>query len=103
MDRQTPDDFNPYGDPDDMRQSDARDPWTIGAVVLNVIATIVAYAMLQGRNEQRDETQERDIAELKAKSSKDAAQDIQIAVITTQLAIINTGVTEIKSSLEQRK
>lgn len=103
-DRPLPDDYDPYRDEDDdMRQTDGGNPWVIGGLALNIVATIVGVAWIQGKNDQRMTTVEREVVELKAKSSKDAAQDIQIAVITTQLSIISTGVSEIKANLEKGK
>lgn len=102
MDTPLPDDFDPYGR-GDMKIVEGRDPWTIGAVLLNILATLCGVAWVSGQTDQRMTTAERDITELKAKADKDGQQDVQIATISTQLANINQGVGEIKAKLEQVK
>lgn len=87
------------GDIDDMTK---RDPWTIAALVLNIIVTVCSVAWLQGKNDQRVTTVERDIAELRSGEGKDAEQDVKIAVISTQLASISSNLGEIKATLEKR-
>lgn len=103
MDKPPPDDFDPYGDRDEMRLTEGRDPVAIAGIALAIVVNIVGLAWIAGKFDQRMTTAERDITELKAKSSKDSAQDVQIAVITTQLAIISSGVTEIRTKLEEER
>lgn len=101
MDAPLPDDFDPYGR-DEMNIRDGRDPWTIGAVLLNILATLCGVAWVSGKTDQRMQTAERDITELKAKSDKDGQQDVQIATISVQLATISAGVGEIRAKLENK-
>lgn len=100
MDKPLPEDFDPYEDK--MRIAENRDPWTIGAVIISIVVQLVGWAWVGGKFDQRMANVESEVTELKAKSTKDSVQDIQIAVITTQLATISTGVTEIKSRLERK-
>lgn len=102
MDKPLPDDFSPYEADGDMKIVEGRDPLTVGAVVLNIIVTIIGIGWVAGKNDQRMATAERDIAELKAKESKDGEQDVQIATISTQLANIQQGVGEIKARLDHK-
>lgn len=103
MDKPPPVDFDPYRDDNSMKLTEGRDPIALAGIALAIIVNLVGMAWIAGKFDQRMTTAERDISELKAKSSKDSAQDIQIAVITTQLAIINQGVSEIKTKLEASK
>jgi hypothetical protein len=101
MDKPLPPNFDPY-EKDGMRQTDGRDPWTVGAVLLNILATLAGVAWVSGKNDQRMQTAERDITELKAKADKDGQQDVQIATISVQLSTISSGVGEIKAKLERK-
>lgn len=91
------------GEDGEMKMTDGRDPWTIGAVLLNILATICGVAWVSGNNDQRLATAERDIGELRAKADKDGQQDVQIATISVQLATISAGVGEIRAKLERPK
>ena len=86
-----------------MRLTEGRDPVALAGIALAIVVNLVGLAWIAGKFDQRMTTAERDITELKSKGSKDSAQDIQIAVITTQLSLISQGVTEIKTNLEKRK
>jgi hypothetical protein len=99
MDTPLPNDFDSYEDRVDMR----RDPWTIGAVLLNILITIGSVAWFNGKLDQRMSTAERDITELKVKSSKDSEQDVKIAVIASQLSDISSKIAEVNGKLEARK
>jgi hypothetical protein len=103
MDAPPPDDFDPYRDDDAMKLIEGRDPIALIGIALAIVVNIAGLSYIGGKFDHRMTTAERDIAELKAKGTKDAAQDIQIAVISTQLTLINSGVSEIKASLEGRK
>jgi hypothetical protein len=103
MDAPPPSDFDPYEDScDDMNIREGRDPWTVGTVVLGIVINIGSLAWVGGKFDQRVTTVEADVTDLKAKATKDAAQDIQIAVIATQLTTISAGVGEIKAKLERK-
>lgn len=103
MDKPARSDFDPYRtDDEDMKLIEGRDPWTVLAVLLNIVVTVVGVGWVSGRNDQRMATAERDIIELKAKADKDGQQDVQIATISTQLANIQSGVGEIKARLERK-
>jgi hypothetical protein len=91
------------GDSGEMKMGDGRDPWTIGAVLLNILATICGVAWVSGKTDQRLATAERDIQVLQAKADKDGQQDVQIATIAVQLTAISSGVAEIKTKLESTK
>lgn len=98
-----PDDFDPYKDsPDDMNIGE-RDPWTIGSIVLGILINVGSLAWFGGKFDQRVTNVEADVDELKNKATKDAAQDVQLAVIGVQLTTISTGVGEIRARLDQRK
>jgi hypothetical protein len=90
------------GDDGEMNMA-GRDPWTIAAVLLNILATICGVAWVSGKTDQRLATAERDISILQAKADKDGQQDVQIATISTQLSAISVGVGEIKAKLEAAK
>lgn len=90
-------------DDDDMKQYVGRDPWMIAGFVLSVLVNAVMLAIWGGRMEQRQETQEKSIQALQAKSDKDAAQDTQIAVLSTQLGQIQSTVSEIKVAVSREK
>ena len=90
------------GDDGEMKMTEGRDPWTIGAVLLNILATICGVAWVNGQTAQRLVTVERDISELRAKAEKDGQQDVQIATISVQLATISSGVGEIRAKLERK-
>lgn len=90
------------GDDGEMKMGE-RDPWTIGAVLLNIMATLCGVAWVNGKQDQRMATAERDISVLQAKADKDGQQDVQIATISTQLSAISVGVGEIKAKLEATK
>lgn len=102
MDAPPPSDFDPYKDSDDEMNIRERDPWTIGALVFSIFVQISGWAYYGGKFDQRVTNAEGEITELKAKATKDAAQDVQIAVIGVQLATISTGVGEIKTKLERK-
>ena len=80
-----------------------RDPWTIGAVLLNILIIIASLAWVNGKLDQRMSTAERDITELKVKSSKDSEQDVKIAVIASQLSDISSKIAEVNGKLEARR
>jgi hypothetical protein len=103
MDPPPPDDFDPYEDcPDDMNIREGRDPLTVGTVILGIVLNIGSLAWVGGKFDQRLTTTEADVLDLKAKATKDAAQDVQIAVIGVQLTTISAGVGEIKAKLERK-
>lgn len=91
------------GDDGEMKMTDGRDPLTIAAVLLNILATICGVAWVSGKTDQRLATAERDIGELRAKADKDGQQDVQIATISVQLSTISAGVGEIRAKLDNRK
>lgn len=79
-----------------------RDPIAWVGIGVAIIGNLIGLAWIGGKFDQRMSTAEREIAELRAKGTKDAEQDVQIAVISAQLATINAGVGEIKAKLERR-
>lgn len=79
-----------------------RDPLTVLAVVVGIVINIGSLAWFGGKVDQRVSNVENEVTDLKAKATKDAAQDVQIAVIGVQLATISTGVGEIKTKLERK-
>lgn len=85
-----------------MRITEGRDPVAWAGIAITIAVNLIGLAWIAGKFDARMTTAERDITELKAKATKDSAQDIQIAVITTQLATISTGVGEIKARLERK-
>lgn len=80
----------------------ARDPIAWIGIAVTVLANIAGLAWLAGKFDERMNNAEADIAKLEAKAEKDAKQDVQIAVISEQLATISTNVGEIKGKLEAR-
>lgn len=103
MDKQLPDDYDPYEDRGDMRITEGRDPVALVGIGVTILINLAGLAWIGGKFDQRISTAERDITELKAKSSKDGEQDVKLATISTQLANIQEGVGEIKGKLEARK
>lgn len=103
MDKQLPDDFDPYRDRGDMRISEGRDPVALVGIGITILVNLAGLAWIAGKFESRMSTAERDITELKAKSTKDGEQDVKLATISTQLANIQEGVGEIKGKLEARR
>lgn len=101
MDKPLPDDFNPYGD--DMRITEGRDPVALVGIGVTILVNLAGMAWIAGKFDERMATAERDITELKAKSSVDAKQDTQIAVITTELTNISKTLGKIEGKLEARK
>jgi Tfp pilus assembly protein PilO len=85
-----------------MRQNN-RDPWTVATVVLSIVVQLAAWSYAVGKFETRLETAESAIKELQEKAQKDAAQDVQLATIAQQLANIQQGLVEIKSTLESKR
>jgi hypothetical protein len=102
MDKQLPEDFDPYGDRGGMRLTEGRDPWAMVAVAISIIVNFGGIAWLAGKFDQRQENTEARVTKLEAKAEKDAEQDVKIAVISSQLATISSGVGEIKAKLERR-
>jgi NhaP-type Na+/H+ and K+/H+ antiporter len=102
MDRQLPEDFDPYGDKGGMRLTEQRDPWAKIAVAISIIVNLGSMAWFAGKIDQRQENTEGRVTKLEAKAEKDAEQDVKIAVISNQLATISSGVGEIKAKLERR-
>lgn len=103
MDRPLPDDFDPYDDRGDMRISEGRDPVALVGIGITILVNIGGIAWIAGKFESRMSTAERDITELKAKSTVDGKQDTQIAVITTELSSISKTLGKIEGKLESRK
>lgn len=103
MDKPLPDDFDPYEDQDDMRITEGRDPVALIGIGLTILVNLAGMAWLGGKFESRMSTAERDITELRAKSSKDGEQDVKIAIISTQLSEISTKIGEVSGKLEARK
>lgn len=103
MDSPPPSDFDPYKDScDDMNIREGRDPLVIGSVVLGILINIGTLAWFGGKFDQRVTNVEAEVGDLKTKATKDAAQDVQIAVIGVQLTTISAGVGEIKAKLERK-
>lgn len=102
MDKPLPDDFDPYGR-GDMRITEGRDPVALVGIGITILVNIVGMAWIAGKFDQRMSTAERDITELKAKSTTDSQQDVKIAVISTQLANISAQIGEVNGKLEARK
>lgn len=103
MDALPPSDFDPYKDSDDdMNIREGRDPLVIGSVVLGILINIGTLAWFGGKFDQRVTNAENEITDLKSKATKDAAQDVQLAVIGVQLTTISAGVGEIKAKLERK-
>lgn len=98
-----PSDFDPYKDsPDDMNIREGRDPLVIGSVVLGILINIGTLAWFGGKFDQRVTNVEAEVGDLKIKATKDAAQDVQIAVIGVQLTTISAGVGEIRAKLDRK-
>jgi exosome complex RNA-binding protein Rrp4 len=102
MDSPLPDEFDPYGR-GDMRISEGRDPLALAGIGITILVNLAGMAWIAGKFEARIETVERDISELKAKSTVDGKQDTQIAVITSELTNINKTLGKIEGKLEARK
>lgn len=102
MDKQLPEDFDPYDDRDEMRITEGRDPVAWAGIAITIAVNLVGLAWIAGKFDARMATAERDIAKLEQKATKDAEQDVQIATISTQLANIQQGVGEIKAKLERK-
>src|SRR5689334_2543524 len=87
----------------DMRISEGRDHVALAGIGITIIVNLAGLAWLGGKFDQRMATVERDVTELKLKASKDADQDTQIAVITTELTNISKTLGKIEGKLEARK
>ncbi len=87
---------------DGMRITEGRDWAAWVAIGVTILANMLLVTWMGGKFDQRMSRAEQDIAELKVKGTKDSEQDVQIAVISNQLATISTNVGEIKGKLEQR-
>lgn len=87
----------------DMRITEGRDPMTLVGIGLTILVNLAGMAWIAGKFDQRMSTAERDITELKAKSTTDSQQDVKIAVISTQLANISAQIGEVNGKLESRK
>lgn len=103
MDQQLSEDFDPYKDQGDMRITEGRDPVAIAGIGITILVNLAGIAWIAGKFDARIETVERDISELKAKSTVDGKQDTQIAVITAELTNINKTLGKIEGKLEARK
>lgn len=101
-DNPLPDDFDPY-DRGDMRISEGRDPIALVGIGLTILVNLAGLAWIAGKFDQRMSTAERDINDLKSKSTVDSQQDVKIAVISTQLANISAQIGEVNGKLEARK
>lgn len=86
-----------------MRISEGRDPVAWVAIGITLLFNLGGLAWIAGKFDQRMTTAERDITDLKAKSSVDSQQDVKIAVISTQLANISAQIGEVNGKLEARK
>lgn len=102
MDPPPPDDFDPYED-NDMRLTEGRDPVALVGIGVTILVNLAGLAWIAGKFESRMSTAERDITELRMKSSKDGEQDVKIAVISTQLSDISAKIGEINGKLETRR
>ena len=102
MDEPLPEDFDAElrGD---MRLTEGRDPAALVGIAITILVNLAGMAWLAGKFESRMTTVERDISELKAKSTVDGKQDTQIAVITAELTNINKTLGKIEGKLEARK
>lgn len=87
----------------DMRISEGRDPAAWLGIGITILVNLAGMAWLGGKFDQRMSTAERDISELKSKSTVDSQQDVKIAVISTQLANISAQIGEVNGKLEARK
>lgn len=90
-------------DDEEMKQEVHRDPWTIVAVAVNIVATLGAVLWYAGKNDERLGSVEKQVQVLQVKSEKDAVQDTQIAVLSTQLGQIQSTVSEIKAAVSREK
>lgn len=86
-----------------MRISEGRDPAAWLGIGITILVNLAGMAWLGGKFDQRMSTAERDISELKSKSTVDSQQDVKIAVISTQLANISAQIGEVNGKLEARK
>lgn len=86
-----------------MRITQGRDPIALAGIALTILVNLAGMAWIAGKFDQRMSTAERDINELKAKSTTDGQQDVKIAVISTQLANISAQIGEVNGKLEARK
>lgn len=75
----------------------------LAGIALTILVNLAGMAWIAGKFDQRMSTAERDITELKAKSTVDSQQDVKIAVISTQLANISAQIGEVNGKLEARK
>jgi hypothetical protein len=103
MDNPLPEDFDPYTDRGDMRISEGRDPVALAGIGITILVNLAGLAWLGGKFDARMTAAERDISELKSKSTVDGKQDTQIAVITAELSNINKTLGKIEGKLEARK
>lgn len=103
MDKPLPEDFDPYTDQGDMNITEGRDRAAWAGIAMTALINIACIAWLAGRFDERQANTEMRVAKLESKAEKDAEQDVKIAVISSQLATISTGVGEIKAKLEARK
>jgi hypothetical protein len=103
MDNELPDNFDPYQERGDMQITEGRDPVALIGIGITILVNLAGIAWMAGKFETRIETVERDIGELKAKSTVDGKQDTQIAVITSELTNINKTLGKIEGKLEARK
>lgn len=87
----------------DMRISEGRDPVALVGIAITILVNLAGMAWLGGKFDARMATAERDIADLKTKSTVDSQQDVKIAVISTQLANISAQIGEVNGKLEARK
>ena len=86
-----------------MRLTEGRDPVALAGIGVTILVNLAGMAWIAGKFDQRISTTERDITELRMKSSKDGEQDVKIAVISTQLSEISSKLGEVNGKLEARK
>lgn len=103
MDKQLSEDFDPYTDQGDMRIREGRDPVALVGIGITILINLAGMAWIAGKFDARVTAAERDITELKTKSTTDSQQDVKIAVISTQLANISAQIGEVNGKLEARK
>lgn len=99
MDRPLPDDFDPY-ERGDMTSN--RDPLAITIAAVGLVAQVGMWIWWGGRIEQRVVALEGSQTRVDAAQEKNAAQDVQIAVITTQYGQILTAIGDLKAEIKRQ-
>jgi hypothetical protein len=79
-----------------------RDPLAIGLAALGIMSQVGIWIWWGGRIEQRVATLEGSQPRLDSVQEKNAAQDVQIAIITTQYGQILTAIADLKAEIKRQ-